>query len=277
MLHKITAMIWHPYDFFSHTGADGSTVGDRVQNSGYQYSNAGENIAAGQTTAVDVVEGWINSPGHRANILNPNYTEIGVGYEYLQNDTGSINYNHYWTQVFGTPLNNNVGSKPKPQPDPVESVEEVETIDKVSNSEIEETTEPLTENTSDKGQSKSMEDMNNDVFNSDNSDSSNSYSYSISFKTSSSDSLTGKSFDLELTGGDSVANLMDDFGNMEKASWSIEQYKDNFSELLDDSRLGSSLNIQENSDLVDVVEYISNSNLAEGKKDLIFEMLDSFM
>ena len=94
-------------DFFNHTGADGLTVGDRVRASGYQYSTAGENIAAGQTTAAQVVEGWMNSPGHRANILNPNYTEIGVGYEYLQNDTGSVNHNHYWTQVFGTLLSNN--------------------------------------------------------------------------------------------------------------------------------------------------------------------------
>ena len=90
-------------DFFSHTGADGSSVGDRIQETGYQYSRAGENIAAGQRTAEEVVQGWMNSPGHRANILNADYTEIGIGYEYLANDTGSVNYNHYWTQVFGRP------------------------------------------------------------------------------------------------------------------------------------------------------------------------------
>ena len=94
-------------NFFSHTGVDGSTVSDRVKNNGYEYSRVGENIAAGQTSAAEVVEGWMNSPGHRANILNPNYAEIGVGYEYLENDTGSSNYNQYWTQVFGTSMNNN--------------------------------------------------------------------------------------------------------------------------------------------------------------------------
>ena len=94
-------------DFFSHRGVDGSTLGNRIQDSGYQYLAAGENIAAGQTTAEQVVEGWMNSPGHRANILNPNFTEIGIGYAFLKNDTGSVNYNHYWTQVFGTPRNNN--------------------------------------------------------------------------------------------------------------------------------------------------------------------------
>lgn len=93
-------------DFFSHTGADGSSVSDRVINNGYEYSTVGENIAAGQRSAEEVVQTWMDSPGHRANILNPDYTEIGIGYEYLENDTGAVNYNHYWTQVFGTSLNN---------------------------------------------------------------------------------------------------------------------------------------------------------------------------
>lgn len=46
----------------------------------------------------------MNSPGHRTNILNPEYQEIGVGYYFLANDTGSVNYKHYWTQVFATPI-----------------------------------------------------------------------------------------------------------------------------------------------------------------------------
>lgn len=62
----------------------------------------GENIAAGYSTPEAVVEGWKNSSGHRANLLNPNFTELGVGYYYLANDTGSVNYNRYWTQVFGS-------------------------------------------------------------------------------------------------------------------------------------------------------------------------------
>ncbi len=91
-------------DFFDHTGADGSSIGDRVAATGYNYSTAGENIAAGYSTPEEVVQGWIDSPGHRANLLNSDFTEIGVGYHFLENDTGSENYNHYWTQVFGTPL-----------------------------------------------------------------------------------------------------------------------------------------------------------------------------
>lgn len=89
-------------DFFSHTGSNGTTVGVRTATAGYGSPYVGENIAAGYITAEEVVRGWMNSPGHRENILNPNYLEIGVGYHYLANDTGEINYNTYWTQNFGT-------------------------------------------------------------------------------------------------------------------------------------------------------------------------------
>ncbi|MEB3885987.1 CAP domain-containing protein [Lyngbya sp. CCY1209] len=88
-------------DFFSHTGADGSDVGDRVTNTGYNYSTVGENIGAGYQTPEAVVQGWIESPGHRANLLNPDFQEIGVGYFLLEEDTGNENWNYYWTQVFG--------------------------------------------------------------------------------------------------------------------------------------------------------------------------------
>lgn len=91
-------------DFFSHTGADGSTPFERMQIEGYNYQRAAENVAAGYSTPEEVVEGWMNSSGHRANILNGDLTELGVGYYYLANDTGTINYNHYWTQLFGTPF-----------------------------------------------------------------------------------------------------------------------------------------------------------------------------
>ncbi|MBE9047200.1 CAP domain-containing protein [Pleurocapsales cyanobacterium LEGE 10410] len=91
-------------DFFSHSGVDDSSPFDRIQDTGYQYSTAAENIAAGYQTPETVVEAWMGSAGHRANILNSDFTEIGVGYEYLANDTGSVNYNSYWTTTFGTPM-----------------------------------------------------------------------------------------------------------------------------------------------------------------------------
>ncbi|WP_242059955.1 CAP domain-containing protein [Oscillatoria sp. FACHB-1407] len=89
-------------DFFSHTGADGSQPWDRMTRAGYRWSRAAENIAAGQQTPEAVVDAWMNSPGHRANILNANFREIGVGYYELTNDTGNVNYGRYWTQNFGT-------------------------------------------------------------------------------------------------------------------------------------------------------------------------------
>ena len=90
-------------DYFSHYGLDGRSPWDRIQETGYTYSLAAENIAAGYSTPAAVVQGWMNSHGHRANILNCSLTEIGVGYVYLANDTGSVNYHHYWTQLFATP------------------------------------------------------------------------------------------------------------------------------------------------------------------------------
>ena len=57
---------------------------------------AGENIAKGYSTPERVVDAWMNSPGHRANILNPSYTMIGVGYVYDPYTTDA----NYWTQVF---------------------------------------------------------------------------------------------------------------------------------------------------------------------------------
>ena len=91
-------------DFFDHTGLDGSSAGDRIEDTGYDFLAWAENIAAGQQTPEAVVEAWMSSDGHRANILNPELKEIGVGYYFLEEDTGNVNANHYWTQVFGTPF-----------------------------------------------------------------------------------------------------------------------------------------------------------------------------
>lgn len=66
---------------------------------GIRYFMAGENIAAGQDTPQDVVDAWMNSPGHRANILRPEFTSIGVGFT---DETITI-YDTYWTQIFAAP------------------------------------------------------------------------------------------------------------------------------------------------------------------------------
>jgi uncharacterized protein YkwD len=80
--------------FFDHTNPDGKDPGDRITATGYRWSTYGENIAKGQPTPASVMKSWMNSPGHRANILNCKFAEIGVG---VVKSGGP-----YWTQVFGT-------------------------------------------------------------------------------------------------------------------------------------------------------------------------------
>lgn len=79
---------------FSHTRPDGRHFSTALSDSGISFRGAGENIAWGQKTPEEVMNGWMNSEGHRANILNPNFTKIGVGY--YQNSAGR----NYWTQLF---------------------------------------------------------------------------------------------------------------------------------------------------------------------------------
>ena len=83
---------------FSHYGPDGSTPWTRLKAGGVSYSSAGENIAAGQSTPTSVMTSWMNSPGHRANIMSSSFTYIGVGYDNCGNG-----YGHYWTQSFFRP------------------------------------------------------------------------------------------------------------------------------------------------------------------------------
>ena len=77
----------------SHTGSDGSSAGTRIARTGYQACGWAENIAAGQPDAQRVMQSWMNSPDHRANILSRSYYEIGVGLAYSSGGTP------YWTMV----------------------------------------------------------------------------------------------------------------------------------------------------------------------------------
>lgn len=70
---------------------------EMLQKFGVKYSSGGENIAAGQKTASQVMNSWLNSSGHRANILSKNYTQLGVGFY-----AGGL-YDTYWTQLFIKP------------------------------------------------------------------------------------------------------------------------------------------------------------------------------
>lgn len=77
-------------DYFSHEGKNGSSFSKRTVDAGYTGSPAGENIALGQRDAESVHASWMNSEGHRRNILNTNITEMGLGRS-----------SNYWTQIFG--------------------------------------------------------------------------------------------------------------------------------------------------------------------------------
>lgn len=76
-------------DYWSHNTPDGQTPWTFITAAGYSYSLAGENLAYGFTTAQDTLTGWMNSPGHRANILNGGYTEVGFGYINIANYQGT--------------------------------------------------------------------------------------------------------------------------------------------------------------------------------------------
>lgn len=103
-------------NFFMHCDPDtGKSPFQRMIDAGYNYSSAGENIAAGYSTPAAVMTGWMGSSGHRANILNTGFREIGVGYHFNGSDAGGVrqgstcavasttpsNFLAYWTQNFG--------------------------------------------------------------------------------------------------------------------------------------------------------------------------------
>ncbi|MFT3998119.1 MAG: CAP domain-containing protein [Asticcacaulis sp.] len=92
-------------NYVYHYTDDGIKLKDRVHGTGYVYTLLGENVAAGQKTAEIVFHEWMTSPGHRANILNCGYEEMGVGYVHDTQDQpvgqARVPYYFYWTQVFG--------------------------------------------------------------------------------------------------------------------------------------------------------------------------------
>lgn len=97
-LAMIKAKDFYINSYFDHTSPVYGSPFDMMNDAGLEYRTAGENIAAGYPSAEAVVNGWMNSPGHRANILNPAYTHLGVGY--FKTDGG---YSTYYVQMFITP------------------------------------------------------------------------------------------------------------------------------------------------------------------------------
>ena len=86
--------------YFAHRAKDGSMPADRAARAGYAWQRVGENIAFGQSTPDEAMAGWLDSPGHCANIMNPGFTEMGAAYGVAAEKRSGI---VYWTQVFGRP------------------------------------------------------------------------------------------------------------------------------------------------------------------------------
>lgn len=86
-------------NYFDHMNRDGKTPGDRAELAGYSAQWIGETIAAGQDTPNKVVDGWLASPGHCANVMNPQFQALGAAYAVDPKSDAGI----YWTALFGTP------------------------------------------------------------------------------------------------------------------------------------------------------------------------------
>ncbi|MEK4080547.1 CAP domain-containing protein [Solibacillus sp. FSL K6-1126] len=88
---KYKSQDMHDKNYFSHTSPTYGSPFDMMKQFGISYKAAGENIAKGQKSAAQVMDGWMNSSGHRANIMDSKFTHIGVGY---------VKDGNYWTQMF---------------------------------------------------------------------------------------------------------------------------------------------------------------------------------
>ncbi len=97
-----------------HSGCGDGDPGSRIRATGYKAATYGENVASGQRSSTQVMNAWMNSSGHRRNILNPNFTDIGVAYA-----VGGL-YGNSWTQVFARPADGFATVTPPPGGDPAE-------------------------------------------------------------------------------------------------------------------------------------------------------------
>ncbi|MEM1032035.1 MAG: CAP domain-containing protein [Myxococcota bacterium] len=84
-------------DYFDHRTPEGVGPMQRAQGAGFSGGFVGENIAAGQRSPAEVVQAWVESPGHCVNLMNPRFRYLGVGYTFETNDR----YGHFWVQKFG--------------------------------------------------------------------------------------------------------------------------------------------------------------------------------
>lgn len=100
----IQAALLHSRDmathgYMDHTAQDGSTPADRVTRAGYPWRLVGENLASGISSADEVVSGWLSSPHHCANVMDAQYTQMGIAFSVNLDAPAGV----YWTELFGTP------------------------------------------------------------------------------------------------------------------------------------------------------------------------------
>jgi uncharacterized protein YkwD len=87
------------FGYMDHTGRDGSSPQARVTRGGYRWSEVGENLASGIMTPEEVVAGWLSSPEHCANLMDPGFRQMGVAFAVNPRDERGV----YWAMEFGTP------------------------------------------------------------------------------------------------------------------------------------------------------------------------------
>jgi uncharacterized protein YkwD len=85
--------------YFSHQDPNGDVARDRARAAGYNGRQVGENIASGQGSPDKAMQGWLASPGHCANLMNPMFTQVGAAYGTNPNSKAGV----YWTMMFGAP------------------------------------------------------------------------------------------------------------------------------------------------------------------------------
>ena len=90
-------------DYLEHRSPDLRGLTDRVTSAGYPWHAVAENLAAGNLPVNRTVQSWMTSPSHRDNMLNPDYSEAGVGYAFFSDDGKRPRYDHYWVVVFAAP------------------------------------------------------------------------------------------------------------------------------------------------------------------------------
>ncbi len=88
------------HGYMDHTGRDGTSPAQRISRTGYQWRLIGENLASGIPTPEEVVKGWVGSPHHCENLMDPRFTQMAVAYAVNLSSPAGI----YWTQLFGTPM-----------------------------------------------------------------------------------------------------------------------------------------------------------------------------